>query len=123
MGMTNVEATKRGKALLKRVKGRGWKLDVWENLGWHYAVRNGPLTVYADRYTKDRSMRYSTLLGGEPKDRHCGSLNWSPPSKGYRDPNRAVRAQLKAARAYVNQVDALVTDLEDSIQPRHRCKR
>ncbi len=109
--MGRKEAESRGKRLLKRMKGQGWVLDVWENLGWHYAVENGPLTVYGDHFPGANGT-FSTLLGENEDDRHCGSFNWSPRGKRYKDPNRAVKAQLRLAREYVDSVSALMAGLE-----------
>lgn len=34
---------------------RKWKLEVWENLGWHWAYHLGPISVH-----------YSTIFGKKP---------------------------------------------------------
>ena len=31
-------------ALVKRL-GAGWRIEVWENLGWHYSAKKGVATV------------------------------------------------------------------------------
>lgn len=36
---------KAGAAKLVKELGVGWKAYVWENLGWHYAVQNGGLSI------------------------------------------------------------------------------
>jgi hypothetical protein len=43
--MTKREATAAAKALQKRLRGGGWRIQVWENLGWHYAVTNKYIRV------------------------------------------------------------------------------
>ena len=40
--------------------GKGWKPDVWENLGWHYAARRGGVRVIPHMYGPDR--RYTAFL-------------------------------------------------------------
>ena len=37
---TKIEATREGKRLLGLLKGKGWKLRVHENCGWHFAATN-----------------------------------------------------------------------------------
>ena len=49
--MTKRQAETAAKKLLKMMKGEGWEMCVWENLGWHYSVQNNPrediwITVY-----------------------------------------------------------------------------
>jgi hypothetical protein len=43
--LTKKQVERDGAALLAQMHGEGWTLDVWENLGWHYCVRRGPLSV------------------------------------------------------------------------------
>lgn len=38
-------AKQHGRALAKRL-GKGWKPRIWENLGWHYTAKRGPIEVY-----------------------------------------------------------------------------
>lgn len=33
-GLSKAEAIRAGRALLARMRGRGWRLRVWQNLGW-----------------------------------------------------------------------------------------
>ncbi|BAQ16965.1 hypothetical protein GL4_1509 [Methyloceanibacter caenitepidi] len=44
--------------------GQGWEPDVWENLGWHYAVVNGPFKITFD----ERSQRYEAEYTLEAND-------------------------------------------------------
>lgn len=43
--MTKSEATSAAKRLLAQMSGRGWKIRVWENMGWHYSVETRGLSV------------------------------------------------------------------------------
>lgn len=40
------ETAEKGALKLARRLGKGWKPDVWENLGWHYAARRGGVRVH-----------------------------------------------------------------------------
>ena len=48
------EANANAKALAKRL-GPWWIPHVWENLGWHWEVINGPLRVDLDRFSNGKS--------------------------------------------------------------------
>ena len=60
--MNKQEAEERGQALLKRMKGKGWKLRVHENIGWHYNVWNGPAAVYAIRKWDEWLRQYARFV-------------------------------------------------------------
>lgn len=99
--LSKSEARRRGEALLKKLDGDGWKLRLWENLGWHASVFRGPLTVYVDSYSSRES--YSCLLGAEvDEDVSGGELFWTDTFQ-HRDPNVVVRHQLKVAREFVRR--------------------
>lgn len=94
--------------LLNQMKGSGWKLKIWENLGWHYCVCNGPLQVHPSSIDDS----YFTLLDGD------GSGGGSPcysVDTNFNDPNEAVRVQLETARLFVNSQDEIVRKLEEKI--------
>jgi hypothetical protein len=100
--MTKVEATTRGKQLLAKMRGLGWKLAVWENLGWHYKVSNGDLGVYPNGHSKPYQTYYS--LGGNGS---AGDLRWTEGAK-YSDPNRAAQEQVKlAAKRIMRELTAV----------------
>lgn len=108
---TKPEAECAGKVLLKRMRGKQWALRVWENLGWHYGVYCEPesdirLSVCIAQ-DPDGSVRYSCLLGRDG----AGELHWYQ-GEWYKDPNRAVKAQLKLARTFADETERKVAALE-----------
>lgn len=110
--LTEAQARRGAAALLHRLKGRGWKTHIWENLGWHYAAYNGGLSVYADHYRPP--VRYHTLLnthggGGDPEWTMRGLQGFST------DPNVVVRRQLRFAQASVAKRIAALQKLDDLI--------
>ena len=38
--MNKSEATEKGKIMLRKMRGKGWKLHVFENIGWHCYLTN-----------------------------------------------------------------------------------
>jgi hypothetical protein len=94
--MPKREATRRGKAMLRKMKTKGWRLALHENMGWHYRLVCGSIQVYES----DDGGRYSTLAsntipgpGGYPP--------WTD-SKHFKDPNRAVAHQLRLMQEHIN---------------------
>jgi hypothetical protein len=108
--MTKEQATSRGKILLKKMKGGPWRLRVWENLGWHYSVdcAEGALSV------SDYGGEYSAMLANVGCS-HSGSYDWIDPRR-YRDPNIAVRNQLRLAKQFVQRVHGWVTAVDTAIR-------
>jgi hypothetical protein len=100
--LTKKEAEKKGRALLKLMKGKGWKLRVHENLGWHYNVWNGPAAVYPSGANNGK---FFCLLS----NRDCGGTGagvaaWT--TKGsYKDPNRAVEKEVESAQEYADEIN------------------
>ena len=110
--MTKRQATAAGNRLLRRLKGTGWKVDVWENLGWQYAVRldadPGNLSVY-----EDTDGRYSCLLGSDG----CGGQGcWTTLGGRHKDPNAAVKKELASARAVVAKCQKAVESVAQHVE-------
>lgn len=55
-----INATKKAKALCDKL-GQGFQPEVWENLGWHWAVKRGHITVMQDR-NKEFSATYDNEI-------------------------------------------------------------
>lgn len=100
-----------GRALRDRMKGNGWVLHVWQNMGWHYMVRLGVMNVHVSRYRGVDS--YHTLFGY----RHAGRPELTDAkSRSFKDPNRAVQAQVRFAKEHLRglqeALDSCKTTLE-----------
>lgn len=88
---TKEHAKQKAKDLVKRLKGKGWKPEVWENLGWHWAARNGHWNVFPSC----ASDKFTCLLG----DGSCGKALFHKAGEFYdKDPNKAVAKQLQYAK-------------------------
>ena len=101
---THIEATTAAAALLQRMTGSGWDLRVWENQGWHFELRNGPLQLYK------HGDRYSCLLGSEVPP--TGGEHFWEVEKRYCNPGAAIIAQLRVAREFLDRLNTLVSALE-----------
>lgn len=92
------------RALVARL-GKGWHAHVWENLGWHYTVRRGPLQLSVSKYGKKPT--YSCMLSDEPSGAVGGSMIWLD-TRHYATPEAAVRGQLLLAQRTVNKLQRVV---------------
>lgn len=93
-----------GMKLLRRMKGKGWRLRVHENIGWHYSVYRGPLQLFPSG-----PRHFFCLLSGNPTDRPAmgGDGIWI--DRGvYTDPNKAVDGQIRLARAVIARLTRAV---------------
>lgn len=91
---------------LSALLGEGWTYRVWENLGWHYAVKS-PCTrmeIHHSRYG-NRSI-YTAFLGD------YGSIggHWTASRE---DPKEAIRAVVNEGREALGRMGAVFTDLSD----------
>jgi hypothetical protein len=88
-GCTSAEydlAVKKAAALAKRM-GKGWKPRVWENLGWHYMVRNGIFEITVPSFNGDR---YIAWVQSYPQFIvHC------------KDPRKGLRQAIKDFDAWI----------------------
>ncbi len=107
---TKKQAEAAGAKLLKKLKGKGWKIRVWENLGWHCAAHNGALTVHYD----SRDGTHSCLLSDRVNDHGAGQGYWT---ENYypKDPNKAVARQMKLAREFITKLDRVVGAVESRL--------
>lgn len=115
---TKKEAEREARGLLRRMKTKGWSIVVYKNVGWFFGLRNGPLTLYPSTVDGE----YFCLLSSEANDPiGGGEMYWTPTKSRHRDPNRAVREQMKLAEEFVGRVSRTVGDLREAL--RRRAKR
>lgn len=92
-------------ALVKRMKGAGWRTVVFENFGWHWRVISGPVQVYPSG-----DGRFWAMISSEPKGSAGGLAAWTPTRNlHFKDPNRAARHALKYAEQYVSKLNEVIT--------------
>ncbi len=101
-GLRKEQAVALGRKLRDRMDGHGWRLHVWQNLGWRYTVHRGPLSVYPV-YGCRGGVTYLCRLAAAPEDTSgSGAIFW-PDQSRRRNPNAAVASQLVVARAFVER--------------------
>jgi hypothetical protein len=106
--MTKSEATRKGRSLLKRLKLKNKRLEVFENLGWHAAVRSKGISHISVPNPDWGATKYFALVNPSYACFHD--------QREFKDPNRAVRHAVQSARKYANHIDALVRIMEEEIR-------
>lgn len=106
--MTETEARARGADMMRQLKGTGWKLDVWDNLGWHCAAYNKFISVH------EYNGKYSAMLTIDPDKRGCGETYWTD-SRHFDDPQEAVKWQMKIATAYLRKMRNAIEHVEATV--------
>lgn len=99
---TKVQAIKAGRTLLKKMKGSGWQVRVWENIGWYYKVHSGPVSVYPTSAYGDT--RYFCLISDDIERADSGLALWTnSKALSRKDPNVAVREAVTVVTKVINQ--------------------
>ena len=108
---TKRKAEAQAKKLLAKMKSPGWKIDVWENMGWHYCLRNGVLTI------NPSSVFPGTFLCLIGDGKSSGGLSICTPMSAIRnkDPNKAIREQTEFAKSAINKYQAIIKKAEKII--------
>lgn len=105
-----LEAQERSRVLLGAMKSKGWKADVWENLGWHYAVRHKGLGVSIHEDLDQRkSLVYSAagpawLVEGEGGSRVLHAAN----------PNVLVRVMARRIKESISDLQQMYLSLGET---------
>lgn len=91
-------AHKEARETIAILKTKGWKVKVWENLGWHWALANSicGISLHADHYHSEKKLRFSTMVSTATGSTH-GDMNINF-VHGETDPNRAIEKQIKQVR-------------------------
>ena len=87
------------KALSQISDKRGWKVRIWENMGWHVALEKQGLKLYVKKAYGERRLHYSTLLSADPT-----SGGGDPEFTLYQtfsSPQAAIDAQMRVARKHL----------------------
>ena len=104
---TKERAIREGAKLLGLMDGDDWSLRIWENLGWHYGVSNGCLSVLQS------SSGYHCMMG---KRMGTGEMLWSINSHAL-DPNEAVRIQVDEAERVLEIYNDMFTQAKEAMIP------
>jgi hypothetical protein len=107
------DARKKAEEVKDQLPGKGWKIHVWENIGWHYRVIRGPVRVssnYIGTYGAsvegpvwDSSSRCGYGLTVHGPDR-------STPMKAMKAAIKKFKNQVKKVLEYSKKVDVIAED-------------
>ena len=116
---TKKEATSLGRKLVKKLDGKGWRLRVHENLGWHYNVWKGPISINASFNPRGKKTTYSVLISSSDERPPVGGLVlWTSNDTSrasHKDPNVAVRRAVKYARLVIDRLSAQLREAEEAV--------
>lgn len=107
------EAIALAKALKGKMETRGWRIRVWENLGWHYGIESRWIHVYP------ASIGYSAYLnsyGDYSTGDSCGYWNGSMMAvESSKDPNEAVARRICSAQMHANELNSKLALVRKSL--------
>lgn len=107
MKMNKGEACIAGTKLLDKMKSDQWKLEIWENCGWHFKVSLAGL-LYIHKSGKSY-MAYLSRDGGG------GSETFWNIDISFEDPNMVAQAQLEEAEKFIDECQEVVNILKEKI--------
>lgn len=87
------EARRHCKLLLDIMRTSGWRMDVWENLGWHYALRHDKLDISISQSRPDGNDYFL-----------CGPIHLVGNIGHMKNPNWLVNAMMKNMRNEMKRV-------------------
>lgn len=102
--------------LKKKLYGYGWKVEVWESLGWHFTLRLGNLSLIEDISAFDGSKTYWTLLSATHPG--AGDPDWNI-DEIFTSPNEAVMNQLDLASKDISEKKKVVDQIKSSFYLRN----
>lgn len=107
------DAERNARNLIARLKGKGWKPVVFENMGWHWRAVSGPVQVYPSVADGDR---FWCMIGSHPEDNAGGAGFWTPQrTRCFKDPNRAVRDAMKHVYEFRDRIIRVIAAAENAM--------
>lgn len=90
--------------LIKKGISGAWRAKVWENLGWHYSVQCGLLSLHCSNYPTGKY--YTVLTSLNPKHVGCGDSRLEVISG--KNPVKLIRKATKNLRLYLLEVETVI---------------
>lgn len=114
--MNKTEAKNQAESVRKRMHNpKQWKVRLWENLGWHWALDCGQLTIHCGCYTPaSNKLRFSCMLTTDKESVGSGEMFWTD-DQFFDDPNDAVSHQITLAVDHLNKCVGAVNSVTDRI--------
>ena len=103
-----LDAKNKAQELIKKVKSIGWEIDIWENLGWHYAIKNR----YMHLHNIDNKYYYC-LISNRPNG-YGGMEIWTD-KKFFTDPNKAVQHAVIRVHMYYKSIKVVADSVKKII--------
>lgn len=111
------EAVRLARELLKKIKFPGFKIDVWENLGWHYRVKSDFFAVDEDHRGSTSEVYYTAVMnstGNGSGSHHSGYFNTGVARAA--DPNEAIEKCIKDAYKVHMEIGEVLGKICESIK-------
>lgn len=113
------DAEREARNLVAKLRGRGWRSQVWENMGWHYKAVSGPVQVYPSWDGE----RFWCMVNSEPNKSTGGAGFWTPQTtRNFKDPNRAVKDAMRYVYEFVRRVNEVVAAAERAMETKPSTK-
>lgn len=108
-------------ACLRRMKSKGWKIRMNENVGWYWSitkiVKGACLSVRGGQipYGEKPDRGFHAMLSGRGCEGACDS-NWFD-RMTFSDPNDAVNHRLQMAENFVQPIVEMIADIRRELTP------
>jgi hypothetical protein len=109
---SETEARAFGRRIKKTLKGKGWKMSVWNNLGWHVHWTLGRLTLTVSFFRGET--KYSTLISDVKEEPGSGASHWAR-SFSHKDPNVVVQKDLKYVMGIAKNALGGLNDIKEML--------
>lgn len=94
---------KKEAAVCKKLLGKKWKVHIWENLGWCWAVECFPFSVRGNRSFTGK-MFYYAMTCDDRAHLGAGSYLWQGKSIESIDPRKVIRHEVQRIEYTVGQL-------------------
>lgn len=93
---------------------KGWTLHIWENLGWHWSLHRGPMSIY--NYGRPgHATTFSCLIDSTPNPQPglAGGGPWTPEIAHHGGtPLEAARRAVRNFRKWVKNKQAVLATID-----------
>jgi hypothetical protein len=94
-------------ALAKSEKLKGFRLKIWENMGWHYKIVRKHCSIHQD----DRTGKYDAYMSQDGIGAYAA---WCC-HKSYATPRKAYEAALNKAYLDIHEQQMIISELEKAL--------
>ena len=118
---TRSEAKKAGLRALSKMKSKEWKIEVWENIGWHFNLQviDGLVTIHCNDTRGLHKLEYSCYIDREFSG--ADGLDEEDEDKGfqwdYSDPQKAFEVKMRLVKKHINGWQKLLNRVEKETKP------